>query len=323
MPEDGEAASADEGPNAYDATDWEVRTWVDRVSVRLYRALHEEWGHLLIAFAVLLLVGQFALAGIIIVENPIVGAFVVLSVLPALVMAAWVYRTDVVREPLAPMAVTFALGGVLASVAALVDAVPSATVGSIPVVGMALFFLFFVGPVEEGVKWLAIRLHAYEEPSFQTAIDGAVYGAVAGLGFATVENAVYVVRGLLAAAEAGAPLLEATAATAVIRSLVGPGHVVFSGIAGYYLGLSKAVPEHAGPIAVKGLLIAALAHAGYNSAVTYLPGLLGLDALGVVLLILGYVGVVALGLAALLHRYRARHDFEAARSEQAASHQAG
>ncbi len=301
----------DEGPEAYEATSWEVRSLLDRTSVRVYGFLRSHWGLLLVVFASILLVGQFALAGVILLERPTVALLVLVSIVPALLLAVWVYRADLSPEPVAPMAITFALGGVLASVAALIDAVPAQVVGSIPFVGAMIFYFLFVGPVEEGVKWLAVRLHAYHHASFTSAIEGAVYGAIAGLGFATVENAVYVVRGLISAAQAGAPVLEATASTAIVRSLVGPGHVVFTGISGYYLGLAKANPDHGGPIVVKGLMIAAVAHGAYNTLVTYAPALLGLESTGVFVLILAYVGFVGIGLGVLLHKYRARALWEA------------
>ncbi|PHQ38375.1 PrsW family intramembrane metalloprotease, partial [Halorubrum persicum] len=52
-----------------------------------------------------------------------------------------------------------------------------------------------------------------------------------------------------------------------LRALAGPGHVIYSAFAGYYLGLAKFNPENRGPIIVKGLVIAAVIHALYNSLV--------------------------------------------------------
>lgn len=299
------------GPDAYEATTWEVRSSMDRFSVFAYEFARAHWGLLLVLFAVVLLIGQFALAGVILLERPLVMLLVLLSLIPALVLAGWVYRADFSPEPITPVAVTFTLGGTLASVAALTNAVTGPVLSTIPVVGAMLFFFLFVAPVEETVKWLAVRLYAYRHESFTSAIEGAVYGAVAGLGFATVENAIYVVRGLLNAAQVGAPLIEATAATAVVRSLIGPGHVVFTAIAGYYLGLAKANPTNQGPIAMKGLLIASIAHATYNTLVTYAPPLFGLGTQGVIALILAYIGFLGLGLGALLHKYRSRVLWEA------------
>jgi RsiW-degrading membrane proteinase PrsW (M82 family) len=60
-------------------------------------------------------------------------------------------------------------------------------------------------------------------------------------------------------------------AIATQRAFVGPGHVIFSAWAGFYLGLAKFNQSKRGPIVVKGLMIAAFIHALYNTLVTTLP----------------------------------------------------
>ncbi|MDX1744858.1 MAG: PrsW family glutamic-type intramembrane protease, partial [Halobacteriales archaeon] len=67
--------------------------------------------------------------------------------------------------------------------------------------------------------------------------------------------------------------LAATVGTAAVRTFAGPGHVIYSGIAGYYLGLAKFNRDQAGPIVIKGLLIAAFLHATYNTLVGIVPRL--------------------------------------------------
>lgn len=96
----------------------------------------------------------------------------------------------------------------------------------------------FVGPVEETGKWAAVRLSAFDRLGFRTALDTAVYGAAAGLGFA-IENVIDITRGLVAASQAGTPVLGATFATAAVRSLADPGHAVYTAFSGYCLGLAK------------------------------------------------------------------------------------
>lgn len=46
--------------------------------------------------------------------------------------------------------------------------------------------------MEESVKLLAVRLYAYNDARFAAVIDGAVCGAIAGLGFATIENGIHI-----------------------------------------------------------------------------------------------------------------------------------
>lgn len=263
---------ASDPPDTYDVTTWEARSALDRFAVRAYGVLGDHWGALAIVLAAFLLVVQFALVALVVVTDPFIALFLVLSIVPAALLAGYIYRTDPTdREPLGALAVTFILGGLFANFAAFVDSVPGGVLEAIPIVGPLLFFFIFVGPVEETVKWLAIRAYAVPRGDVDFVIDGAVYGAMAGLGFATIENGIYIVNGVMQAAQAGHPIFSATLGAAAVRSLAGPGHVIYSAFAGYYLGLAVKNRENYGPIAVKGLTIAAVIHALYDTLVTYLP----------------------------------------------------
>lgn len=127
-----------------------------------------------------------------------------------------------------------------------------------------------VAPIEESVKLLAVRLYAYTNDQFNSVLDGAVYGAMAGLGFAVIENALYIARQLPSGgADLGLGLIGVGGGITAVRALAGPGHVIYSAIAGYYLGLAKFNPGSRGPIVIKGLLLAAVIHATYNSTVGF------------------------------------------------------
>ncbi|HKL30281.1 MAG TPA: PrsW family intramembrane metalloprotease, partial [Natrialbaceae archaeon] len=240
---------------------------------------------------------------------------VILSIVPAFLIAAFVWFSDVTtNEPITNLFMTFALGIVLGPFAGVLNVlVPLAVLGLIVavfltaidalsrsisggavapidpgmaidpvlvqempeiegallVVVLALFFYLVVGPVEEGVKLLAVRVYAYRTDDFDAVVDGAVYGAVAGLGFATVENALYITDAFQQVGQAADLFGNGIVAA---RALAGPGHVIYSAIAGYYLGLAKFNRENAGPIVVKGLLIAAFFHGTYNLLVGIVPG---------------------------------------------------
>ncbi|NHX36305.1 MULTISPECIES: PrsW family intramembrane metalloprotease [Halolamina] len=298
--------AASDGRDLYDIATWEPRTVLDRTAVRLHGALSGVARLsvvLLAAFVFLIQVGGVVwLAS----RNPTVGAVALLSALPALVLVAFVWRQDVVeKEPIDTLAVTFVLSVLFASFAATANTLLQGTFRMIPLVGMGLFFFLVVAPVEEAVKWLAVRLHAYRRPEFDAVIDGAVYGAVAGLGFATIENTLYVVQGFLRAQEAGATqAIGAAIGTATSRALAGPGHVIYSAWAGYYLGLAKFNRENRGPIVVKGLLIAALLHGGYNTTVTYVPALFSPPNWWYLLFVVAFDGTFFYLLYRKLGRYR-------------------
>jgi RsiW-degrading membrane proteinase PrsW (M82 family) len=199
-------------------------------------------------------------------------------VIPALGLAAYVWYSDVTsNEPLSLLIATFLLGVLTANFAAAINSVFSGYFQMIPVIGMVLFYYLIVGPVEETVKLLAVRLYAYRSDRFDAVIDGAVYGAMAGLGFATIENALYIFQGVEPAQlDFGLGLIGVGGQITAVRALAGPGHVIYSAFAGYYLGLAKFNRENRGPIVIKGLLIASLIHATYNTTVGIGSGLIWL-----------------------------------------------
>ena len=289
----------------YDVATWSVRSRLDRVSVRVYWGLHRAVWWVAILLAVLLLVVQVALTGYAILYQPTLGVLTLLSAIPALALAGFVWYEDVtLRAPLKPVVVTFLLGVLFAGFAAVVNTVFQVAFDLVPVVGSLLFFLLVVGPVEETVKWLAVRSYAYRTDWFASVIDGAVYGAVAGLGFATIENSLYITRGFLSAAQmTGVDPIQSALGTATARAFVGPGHVIYSAFAGYYLGLAKFNHDSYGPIVVKGLLIAAFIHGAYDVLVNYLP----LPGLSFVAFVVVYDGFFAYLLYRKLSRYRSAY----------------
>ena len=289
-----------ESHDLYDISTWEQRSTVDAISARLYRFGVASAKAFVILLAFVFLIAQFVLGGLGALAEPIVGTLVILSVVPAFAIAAYVWYSDVTTgEPLSVLVITFTLAVLFAMFAAVINSIAQGFFGVLPpLIGLPLFFFLVVAPVEETVKLLAVRLYAYRDVRFDAVIDGAVYGAAAGLGFATIENAIYITQGLesgLATPE----LIGAAGGTAAVRALAGPGHVLYSAIAGFYLGLAKFNREHAGPIVVKGLLIAAVFHALYNTLAGVVPGVLtaaatwitpGVAIIGFIVLYDGIVG---------------------------------
>lgn len=264
------AALSDEA-DLYDVASWDMRTPLDAVAVRLHAGLKRVRPWLIFVVALSLFLGQMAIVAPLVVEYPQIGILALLSVVPALLLVGYLWYGDpTMREPLEPLAMTFLLGVVFATLAGFLNTLFLPAFQSIPLVGLVLFFFVVVGPIEEAVKWLAVRVFAYKTSAFSSVVDGVVYGAAAGLGFATIENVAYIVEPLVVTAGTGDGL-RYTLQTATQRAFVGPGHVIYSAFAGYYLGLAKFNPAHRGPIVVKGLVVAALLHATYNVLVSVLP----------------------------------------------------
>jgi len=332
--------SADGTRDLYDVATWEPRTALDRLATRAYRVGISAARVVLVLLAVVVLLVQVVLGGLgaTLVEDPYAIGLVVLSVVPALGLAAYIYAADVTTgEPLELLVGSYVLGVLFAGFAAVVNTLLS-FVQIVPIVGLVVFFYLVVGPVEESVKLLAVRLYAYRDDRFDAVIDGAVYGAASGLGFATIENALYITRQL----NATAPGQEALAAVGAggaaawlvgsgvaqagfagslqqiiaeggqittVRALAGPGHVIYSAFAGYYLGLAKFNADDAGPIVAKGLIIAAFIHGTYNVLAGIVPGVVSVFFPGVPLIVLffGFVLVYDGVFGYLLYRKLARY----------------
>lgn len=83
--------------------------------------------------------------------------------------------------------------------------------------------------VEEGVKFAAFAWPTYRHSAFNEPYDGMMYAITAALGFAAVENVLYVAHG-------GAPVAFARMLLAV------PAHALFGAFMGYYVGRAKFSP---------------------------------------------------------------------------------
>jgi len=304
-------ARASDSTDLYDIASWEPRTALDNVAVGMYRGglRIARWTLYILGLAIFFAILSLG-AGAIILDNPFVLGLVLLSVVPAGLLALYVYVTDVTTsEPATLVAATFILAILFAGFAAVVNSSLSG-LQRVPIVGIVLYFYLVVGPGEEFVKLLAVRLYAYTDSRFGTVIDGAVYGAAAGLGFATIENALFILRSVdPIELSAGLAAVAAGDGIAGVRALAGPGHVIYSAFAGYYLGLAKFNPGSRGPIVIKGLIVAAFIHGLYNStvgvatgAVTALTPLTFFPAF--VLFVLAFQGTFGWLLFRKLQRYR-------------------
>ncbi|QIB73099.1 PrsW family intramembrane metalloprotease [Halogeometricum borinquense] len=260
--------ASDGAMDLYDISTWEQRTSVDGLASALYWLFRASSRFLIIAVAFGLLVSIGGFAAITDLE---IGLLTVLSAIPALGLAAYVYYSDITTgEPLVLLVGTFLLSVLTASFAAILNSYIGGYFEILGFAGTLLSFFLVVGPVEESMKLLAVRLFAYTDDRFNSVVDGAVYGAMAGLGFAFIENAIYITRELpMQNLDLGLELLGMGGSITAVRALAGPGHVIYSAIAGYYLGLAKFNRENRGPIIIKGLLIAAFIHAMYNVTVGF------------------------------------------------------
>ncbi len=155
-----------------------------------------------------------------------------LAVLPSLVLGWIIWKNDrVEKEPGGLLVGLFFCG--IGSI--IVTLILSAFVYMLPMCNpdegetlIELFFGVFVGValVEEFSKWIFVRLVTWKNKAFTHMYDAVVYAVFVSLGFATLENILYVVEGGI-----GVALMRAVLAV--------PLHTFCGVFMGYYYGLAK------------------------------------------------------------------------------------
>ncbi len=175
------------------------------------------------------------------------------AIAPAVMLAVYVYRKDLHREPGRLVLRVFA-GGALATLAAAVlesvgEAVLRGTLTHAVVVHGFLSAFLLAACVEESLKYRVV-LYAARQSAFDEPMDGIVYGAMASLGFAALENVAYVAHG--------------SWQVAAVRAVLSvPGHAAYGAIAGYYVAQARFAP-HWPHRARRGLWWAILLHGLYD-----------------------------------------------------------
>lgn len=121
----------------------------------------------------------------------------VLTFLPIFLLLRYFYTRDIHREPRGVLVGTF-VRGVLVIIPVIVFGLITSTLrqSSLGVWGDALFLSFVLAaiPEELGKLWVIVGYSARRD-CFDEPMDGLVYGATAALGFAALENVLYVSSG--------------------------------------------------------------------------------------------------------------------------------
>jgi RsiW-degrading membrane proteinase PrsW (M82 family)/GNAT superfamily N-acetyltransferase len=172
---------------------------------------------------------------------------------PTLAIALFIlYRDKFDREPATVLLGSFFLG-MLVTVPAMALEIGAGYFGWEETIhGTVLFVFFGVALVEEIMKFLPLRLYAFTRRSFDEPLDGIVHSVMVGLGFATLENLLYVYQNGLAVG-VGRMFLSV------------PGHAAYGVFMGYFVGKAKFNYQRRITLLFTGLLTATLIHALYDS----------------------------------------------------------
>ncbi|CAK7001033.1 PrsW family intramembrane metalloprotease [Tissierella carlieri] len=154
----------------------------------------------------------------------------IIAVIPAIIIIAGIYLSDRHdREPLRVLLFTYILGALTVIPSVIVEEILIAF-NIFPGVLGAFYNAFLVaGFTEEFFKRLVVLKYPYKTKFFNEKLDGIVYCVFATMGFATVENIIYV-----AYRYTNNPFIG------LYRGIFSvPAHAVFGITMGYYLSLAK------------------------------------------------------------------------------------
>lgn len=177
-----------------------------------------------------------------------------LALAPGIAIMVYIYLKDKhEREPLSLLAISFFYGVLSIFVTVLI---------SVPVnewlltkdndyIDQAINAFFKVALVEEFSKFIFIRFILFRNKHFNEPFDGIVYAVMVSMGFATLENILYVYQYGLT--------------TAIMRMFTAvPAHATFAILMGYFLGRAKFTHRDNFVLSFAALAAATLFHGAYD-----------------------------------------------------------
>ena len=180
------------------------------------------------------------------------------ALLPAVALLYYIWKKDTQKEPTSWL-VKAVLWGVaicfpVAILEMMIESILFGTGGTPTNLSGTTAMAFLVAALpEESFKLLALWQVLRKNPYFDEHFDGIVYAVCVGLGFAGIENVLYVFG------------QENWVSTAILRSLLAvPGHYAFAILMGYYYSIYHFV-DHSPKIAACVLLIPVFAHGVYDA----------------------------------------------------------
>jgi len=178
--------------------------------------------------------------------------FILLSVAiaPGLALFSYFYlRNEISNEPSRTLFHTFIYGAILTFPILFIQHVFTEEQ---MIQSVFIRNVLFSSTVEEFFKWLILVMAIYQHVEFEDPYDGILYGVSISLGFATVENILY--------------LFTYGVNTAFIRALLPvSSHAIFGVVMGYYLGRAKfAKSQSSRPLLFMALIVPLGLHMIYN-----------------------------------------------------------
>lgn len=177
-----------------------------------------------------------------------------LALAPAIILMMYVYfRDKYEKEPVKLILKGILLGAIIIFPVGLIENYIMGFGSGLSKIPKAAFDGFIVaGATEEAFKYFAVFILIWRNRNFNEKFDGIVYAVSIALGFAAIENLLYVFSNN--SMQVG--LLRAFTAV--------PGHTIFGIVMGFYLGLARFSPYGKGKWLIYAFLVPWLLHGIYD-----------------------------------------------------------
>ncbi len=158
----------------------------------------------------------------------IINNLLLISLAPVLIIAFYIYSRDrYEKEPFSELIKALFAGILIVLPAVLIEKLLTTVDPFTDGIPEAAYTAFVVaGLTEETMKFLAFYIFFWNDRNFNEKFDGIVYAVYISLGFAGIENIVYVFTGGIG--------------VGIVRALTAvPAHALFGIIMGYYFSIAK------------------------------------------------------------------------------------
>lgn len=180
-------------------------------------------------------------------------SYIFIALAPVFIILFYIYFRDKYdKEPIKLLLKALLVGAVIVIPVIFFEQLMTSLMGDLQGIPKAAYTAFLVAAlIEELFKFLGLYLLVWRNKAFDERFDGIVYAVFISLGFAAVENIMYVYEG-------GMSVGYMRAFTAV------PAHAIFGVAMGYYFGRARFNPEKRGLFLSLSLLVPILIHGLYD-----------------------------------------------------------
>ena len=189
-----------------------------------------------------------------------------LAIAPVTIIILYIYFKDKFeKEPIGFLFKNFILGATVSVIITLIVSVFASKL--FPLTDAKNIFQQFlqafvvVALVEEFSKYIIVKFYAQKSKEFNEPFDGIVYAVMVSMGFAALENVLYV--------------LKYGVATGFTRAFTAvPAHATFAIIMGFFMGKAK-FSKNRISLNILGLLAATIFHGAYDFFlfIDFIPGI--------------------------------------------------